>query len=345
MNNAVGYATCEECSAIIASRADSPIISTSNSPEDYVMFAPPQLIETEVFAALPQSLRKTHVPAERIAAGGGGIPAGSFLEGPSFDRAGNLYVVDIPYGRVFRITPHGKFEVVAEYDGEPNGLRIHQDGRIFIADHKLGIVMLDPASGKITPVVTRYHREHFKGVNDLTFASNGDLYFTDPPYGLPKQENDTSREMDFSGVFRLSKDGKVTLLTKDMTRPNGIAFSPDEKLMYISNSDPDHAVWMEFPVKADGTFGKGRVFADVTKNAAAKMPGLPDGMKIDKAGNLFATGPGGIYIFAPDGKLLGRIDTGQRTANLAWGEDGSTLFITADMFLCRLKKTTKGEGF
>ena len=137
------------------------------------LFAPPRIIETEVFAAVPARLRKNTMPAERLASGGGAITGGSFLEGPSFDRAGNLYVVDIPYGRIFRVSPKGDFDVAAEYDGEPNGLRIHKDGRIFVADHKLGILLLDPASGKVTPFITRYHREHFKGLNDLTFDANG----------------------------------------------------------------------------------------------------------------------------------------------------------------------------
>ncbi len=143
------------------------------------MFAAPQLIQTEVFTEVPQALRKTSVSAERIAAGRGMPKAGCFLEGPSFDRAGNLYFVDNTYGRIFRASPQGKVEVAAEYDGEPNGLRIHKDGRIFVADFKHGIMLLDAASGKVTPVVSRYQTEHFKGVNDLVFASNGDLYFTD----------------------------------------------------------------------------------------------------------------------------------------------------------------------
>ena len=179
------------------------------------MFAPPQLIETEVFAAVPQNLRKSHVPAERIAAGAGGVPAGSFLEGPSFDRAGNLYVVDIPYGRIFRISPQGKLDVVAEYDGEPNGLRIHKDGRIFVADHKLGIVLLDPATGAITPFVTRYHREHFKGVNDLTFASNGDLYFTDQ--GQSDMSDPTGRVYRYTAAGVLQKLSEHPLTEKGLT--------------------------------------------------------------------------------------------------------------------------------
>ena len=155
---------------------------------------------------------------------------------------------------------------------------------------------------------------------------------------------DPSRELDFCGVFRVSKGGAVTLLTKEMTRPNGIAFSPDEKTLYVANSDPGRAVWMAFPVNADGMLGQGRVFADVTA-MAKDHPGLPDGMKVDRAGNLFATGPGGIHVFTPDGQRLGRIDTGQRTANCNWGEDGSVLYITADSYICRLRTKTRGMGW
>src|SRR5262249_23021684 len=155
------------------------------------------------------------------------------------------------------------------------------------------------------------------------YKSNGDLYFTDPPYGLPKQMEDTGKELPFQGVYRISVGGELTLLTKDMSRPNGIAFSPDEKTLYVANSDPEKAIWMAYPLKADGTLGAGRVFADVTKLVGRK-PGLPDGMKVDKAGNLFATGPGGVLVYAPDGTHLGTIDTGVPTANCGWGDDGST---------------------
>ena len=176
------------------------------------------------------------------------------------------------------------------------------------------------------------------------FKSNGDLYFTDPPYGLEKRWDDPARELDFCGVYRLSADGTLTLLTSEMSRPNGIAFSPDEKTLYVANSDPQRAVWMAFDVNDDGTLSGGRVFADVT-DVVGELPGLPDGMKVDQQGNLFATGPGGVYIFSRKGVLLGRIDTGQATANCNFGDDGSTLYMTADMFLCRVKLKTKGLGF
>ena len=180
--------------------------------------------------------------------------------------------------------------------------------------------------------------------NDLVYKSNGDLYFTDPPYGLPKNWDDPGRELDFCGVYRLSPSGEITLLTKDMTRPNGLAFSPDEKTLYVANSDPTKAVWMAFPVKDDGTLGAGKVFFDTTTWVASKK-GLPDGMKVDKDGNLFATGPGGVLVLAPDGTLLGILATGVATANCNWGDDGSTLYIAADKSLCRIRTTTKGKGF
>ncbi len=151
--------------------------------------------------------------------------------------------------------------------------------------------------------------------------------------------------MPFNGVYRLAPDGTVTLLTKEMTFPNGIAFSPDEKTLYVANSDPNKAIWMAFNVKDDGTLGEGRVFADATAWVKTRKKGLPDGMKVDRAGNLFATGPGGVLVFAPDGTHLGTFATGEATANCGWGEDGSTLFITADMYLCRVRLATKGPGF
>ena len=171
------------------------------------------------------------------------------------------------------------------------------------------------------------------------------MYFTDPPYGLPKQFDDPRRELDFCGVYRLSKDGQLTLLTKELTRPNGIAFSPDEKTLYVAQSDPAAAIWKAFEVKSDGTLGPSRLFHDMTDRVKAGQKGLPDGMKIDQAGNLFATGPGGLHVFASDGTLLGSLETGQATGNCAWGDDGSTLYINADMYLVRIKLNTKGLGF
>jgi gluconolactonase len=234
----------------------------------------------------------------------------------------------------------------ADYGREPgsNGLTFDLQGRLVFCEHgDRRVSVLEKDGGKRT-LVDNYMGKRLNSPNDAVFRSNGDLYFTDPPYGLPKQADDPRKELDFQGVFRLSKDGKTTLLTKEMTRPNGIAFSPDEKTLYVANSDPKRAIWMAFPMNADGTTEQGKVFADVTE-MVGKHKGLPDGLKVDQHGNLFATGPGGVHIYSPDGKLLGRIETGEATANCAWGDDGSTLYITADMYLCRVKTKTRGAGW
>ena len=232
---------------------------------------------------------------------------------------------------------------IGPYSKEPgsNGLTMDSKGRLVSCEHgDRRVSVLEQGYGKRT-LVDNYMGKRLNSPNDVIFDSRGNMLFTDPPYGLPKQgDGDPNRELDFCGVYRLSQDGKLTLLTKELTKPNGIALSPDEKTLYVAQSDPEKAIWMAYPMNADGTIGKGRVFADVT-SMVGKFPGLPDGMKIDQKGNLFATGPGGVHIFAPDGKRLGRIETGEATANVAWGDDGSTLYITADMYLCRVKTRTR----
>jgi gluconolactonase len=225
-----------------------------------------------------------------------------------------------------------------------NGLALNGAGKLVLCQHGDRRVALLNEDGKsFTTLADKYDGKRLNSPNDLVFHSNGDLYFTDPPYGLEKGPNDPKRELDFCGVYRLSKDGMVTLLTKDMSRPNGIGFSPDEKTLYVANSDPAKANWMAFPVKADGALGEGKLFYDVTKEVR-KLKGLPDGLKLDKQGNVFATGPGGVWVFTPKAEALGRIDPGCATANCGWGEDGSTLFLTADKSLCRVKTKTMGLG-
>ena len=175
----------------------------------------------------------------------------------------------------------------------------------------------------------------------MVYRAPGDLYFTDPPYGLPGGLEGPQAEMDWCGVYRLTPKGEIVLLTKAMTRPNGIGFSPDRRTLYVAQSDPAAALWKAFQVRDDGTLDAGREFFNATK-WVPERPGLPDGMAVDKLGNLWATGPGGVLILSPEGKLLGRLNTGQATANCAFGEDGKTLFITADMFLCRVRTNVTG---
>jgi gluconolactonase len=231
-----------------------------------------------------------------------------------------------------------------------NGLILDPQGRLVLCQHgDRRMARMDaPLSApepKFTTLADKYDGKKLNSPNDGCYHSSGALYFTDPPYGLAKQTEDPTRELDFQGVYRLGTDGKLTLLTKDITRPNGIAFSPDEKTLYVGSSDPNKAIWMAYDVQADGTLGKGRVLVDETDRVKKGEKGLPDGMKVDVHGNIFATGAGGVHVFAPDGTLLGTLATGQATSNCAWGEDGSTLFITADQYVVRIRTATKGNKF
>lgn len=279
-------------------------------------------------------------------------------EGPVWDRRdGFLVFSDVPMNTVFKwkegdttasvfLKPSG-YTGTDPRGGEPgsNGLLRDAEGRLVLCQHGDRRVARLEKDGKFTTLADRFEGKRFNSPNDGVYKSNGDLYFTDPPYGLIGNNNDPKKETRFNGVYRIAKDGTVTLLTKEMTFPNGIAFSPDEKTLYVANSDPNKPIWMAFEVKDDGTLGEGRVFFDTTAWVKAGKKGLPDGMKVDKAGNIFATAPGGVAIFAPNGTHLGTLNTGEATANCGWGDDGSTLYITADMYLCRIKLTTKGLGF
>ena len=203
------------------------------------------------------------------------------------------------------------------------------------------VSVLTPGGGKRT-LVDNYLGKRLNSPNDGVCKSNGDIYFTDPPYGLPKRYEDPRRELDHCGVYRISKaTGELTLLSTALARPNGLGFSPDEKTLYVAQSDPENPIWMAFPVKADGTLGEGKLFASA-KDRVIKDPGLPDGMAIDREGNVWASGPGGIWIFSSAGKLLGKIFTGERTSNCTFGEDGQTLFVTADTYLCRIRTSVVG---
>jgi gluconolactonase len=281
-----------------------------------------------------------------------------WVEGPVWvpRESGYLLFSDIPRNTVFRWQEGKKSEPFLKPSGytgtatnlrEPgsNGLLLNKEGRLVLMMHGNRCVGRLEKDGKITVLVDHYKDKRLNSPNDGAFKSNGDLYFTDPPYGLMTKDKPgefPGQELDFCGVYRLSPEGKLTLLTKEMTKPNGIAFSPDEKTLYIANSDPKKAVWMAFPVHDDGTLGEGKVFYDATE-WAGKRKGLPDGMKVDIHGNVFATGPGGVLVFNPKGKLLGVIDTGVNTANCAWGNDGSMLYVAADKSLARIQTKTRGK--
>ncbi|QDU94576.1 SMP-30/gluconolactonase/LRE family protein [Lignipirellula cremea] len=276
-------------------------------------------------------------------------------EGPEYNTAGKyLLFSDIPNNRIVKwkqgdgisvyLEPSGYTGKKAFTGSEPgtNGLMYDAKGNLWMCCHGDRAIKMQTPDGKVKTVISEYEGKRLNSPNDLVFDASGALYFTDPPYGLPERYEDPARELDWCGVYRYA-DGKLTLLTKEMTRPNGIALSPDQKTLYVAQSDPEAAIWKSFPVKADGTLGPGKLFYDATKYVG-KRPGLPDGLAVDTAGNLWATGPGGVYVFSPEGKVLGRLSTGERTANCTFGADGKTLFITADMYLCRVKTLVKGLG-
>ena len=281
-------------------------------------------------------------------------------EGPVWVKDGGyLLFSDVPANTIYRwkegdksatpfLKPSG-YTGMGRYSNEPgsNGLIINQKGELVACEHGDRRISAMPlkVGGKFS-LADNFQGKRFNSPNDIVQHSSGSYYFTDPPYGLDKHENDLSREIDIFGVYRIGTDGKVSVATAELQRPNGLAFSPDEKILYVAQSDPNRAIIMAYPVQADGSLGKGKVFYDATPIVKeGKLKGLPDGLKLDKKGNLFATGPGGILIISPEGKLLGRIDNNEPTANCAWGDDGSTLYITSNMHLSRIKTLTVGIGF
>jgi gluconolactonase len=294
-------------------------------------------------AAMEQIIARD-APIEKI---GGGF---TFTEGPIWFKEGYLLFSDVVGNVIRKWTPDGKvveFKRPAGYDGTDapagafigsNGMTLDKEGNLYICEHGNHRIEKMDKSGKYTVVVDKYEGKRLNSPNDLVFKSDGSLYFTDPPYGLIQQDQDPKKELKFNGIYRL-KGGKLTLLNKDMTRPNGLAFSPDEKYLYVSNSDEKKKIWMRFDVKPDGTLGKGQVFYDVTSMTAE---GLPDGMKVDTKGNLYCSGPGGVWVFSPEGKHLGTIQPPETPANCAFGEDGKTLFITARTGLYRVKVNIPG---
>jgi gluconolactonase len=275
-------------------------------------------------------------------------------EGPVWIRDGSyLLFSDVPTNTVYKwkegdgvkpfLKPSG-YTGSKPRGGEPgsNGLTVDSEGRLVLCQHGDRRVSRLEKDRQFKVLAEFYQMRRFNSPNDLTFKSNGDLYFTDPPYGLEGGNTDPNKELTFNGVYRLKPNGEITVLAQNLSFPNGIAFSPDEKVLYVALSDTNRAVIVAFDVKGDGTVANERVFFDATSLMPGRK-GLPDGMKVDNAGNLFATGPGGVLVISPQGKHLGTINTGEATANCAWGEDGTVLYITADMYLCRIKTKTKGR--
>ena len=219
-----------------------------------------------------------------------------------------------------------------------NGLTFDNEGRLIICEHGNRRISRLEEDGSRTVLVDSYESGRLNSPNDAVFGSDGSLYFTDPSYGLEELEESPLRELDFNGIYRLRPDGELQLLVRDQTRPNGIALSPDESTLYVANSDENQKVWMAYDIDEDGA-SNGRVFYDVNDQTAA---GAADGMKVDLRGNVFATGPGGVWVFGPDGVHLGTILMPEVTANVAWGGDGGTLYMTASTGVYRIELATAG---
>lgn len=279
----------------------------------------------------------------------------TWAEGPVWDpQIGALLFSDVPRNVVFRLGRRGGVESVLRpsgYTGDvpfvgreqgSNGLALDADGRLVLCQHGDRRVARRETDGQLTGLAERYEGKRLNSPNDLAYGPGGALYFTDPPFGLARGFDDPAKELPFQGVYRLAPDGTLTAIITDLRAPNGLAFSPDQKTLYVSNADRQNPIWMAYPVTPDGGVGAGRVFADA-KAFAAAGEGAPDGLKVDKDGNLFAAGPGGVHVFAPDGARLGRIVTGVPTGNVAWGDDGSSLYIAAEHRILRLRTTTRGH--
>jgi gluconolactonase len=272
-----------------------------------------------------------------------------FTEGPVWRPEGVLWFSDVP-GNVLRsVNPSGEVKVLIQNAGGiasappgsfvgPNGMISDKDGVVLLCQHTNRRIVRVGQDLTMTPYLEKFEGHRFNSPNDLIYSSDGTLYFTDPPYGLLKQDDDPAKELKFNGVF-MYKNGQLNALIKDLTRPNGIALSPDEKTLYVANSDEKKRFWMRYDVAADGTVSNGRKFYDL---AGAKEQGIPDGLKVDSQGNIYAAGPEGVWAFSPNGTHLGTIQPGETAANCAWGQDGKTLYITASTSVYRIRVAIPG---
>jgi gluconolactonase len=283
----------------------------------------------------------------------------TWSEGPAWIRNGAyLLFTDVPENTLYRWSERDGLSVFLKpsgYDGpdldtlrEPgaNGLFAEPSGTVLLADSGTRIVArLDPATKRKTALASSYDGRRFNSPNDVVRRSDGAVFFTDPPYGLKDLNDSPVKELKFNGVYRVDSDGTVHLLDDGLRFPNGIALSPDERTLYVSNSDPARPVWMAYSLDARGAVLDKRVFADASDLVGEASPGLPDGMAVSSDGRIFATGPGGVLVFDADGKRLGRIETGTAVANCAFGDDGRTLYMSSHTFLARIRVKATGLGF
>ncbi len=274
----------------------------------------------------------------------------TFTEGPVWRPDGTLWFSDVPGNVVRSITPAGAVKVIIEKAGGtvtappgafigPNGMISDKDGAVLMCQHGNRRIVRVGKDMSITPVVDKYEGKRLNSPNDLVYRNDGALYFTDPPYGLVRQDADPAKELKFNGVFLLAKGNLKPIIT-DLNRPNGVALSPNQKTLYVCNSDEKIRFVKQYDVAADGSVSNGRMFFDFS---TVKEQGIPDGMKVDSKGNVWVAGPEGVWVFTPEGKHLGTIQPGETAANLNWGDDGKSLYITASTSVYRIHVNVAGE--
>ena len=325
---------------VIASGCGGHGPATSSAPPPATAAGPSPTNAVGTIERLDPALDALVAPGAVIEKVAGGF---QFTEGPLWRPDHTLWFSDVPGNVVRSVTPEGKVTVLIENAGGvstapagsfigPNGMAEAPDGSVWMVQHGDRRIVRVAPDRTLTPVVSTFEGKRFNSPNDLVFARDGALYFTDPPYGLAKQDDDPAKELRFNGVYRFA-NGRVQALVRDLNRPNGLAFSPDFKVLYVNNSDAAKNLVMRYDVAADGTLSGGRVFADLT----SKTDGLADGLKVDSRGNLYTTGPGGVWVLSPAGRHLGTIKPPEIPANCAWGDDGKTLYMTAVTGIYRVK--------
>ncbi|AYQ90511.1 MAG: SMP-30/gluconolactonase/LRE family protein [Paraburkholderia tropica] len=293
----------------------------------------PEVRETEVFTRMPDAFRKPEVQTDWARANRGGLPTDSFLEGPVWDPAGHLFVTDIPHGRIFRISVKGEWELIVQYEGEPNGMKRYDDAHLLITDYRNGLMLLDIERGVVRPFLERRNSERFRGVNDLSFDSRGNLYFTDQ--GQSGLHDPTGR------VYRLSPDGKLDMLLGNCPSPNGLVLSPDEKVLFVGMTR-GNSVW-RVPLQADGSVSKvGQFFTSYG-------PSGPDGLTVDNDGRILVANPGLGYVWVLNhrGEPVEVLtnSAGTSLTNLCFGgEDMKTLYMTESVSGTVLKMRMKTAG-
>lgn len=274
----------------------------------------------------------------------------SWSEGPAWDaKRQRLYFSDVPANTAFIWSEKNGLEIFRKPSGlesgdGTNGLLMGNDGRLLTANHgKRAITAINLDEGTDEILADNNNGKKFNSPNDLIEAQDGTIYFTDPPYGLKEGDDSPLKELNINGVYKRSPDGKITIVDESLTRPNGIVLSPDQKTLYVAQSDADAQIIKYYSIDGENIADKG-IFYDATPLAADDAPGLPDGMCVAETGHIFATGPGGVLILSPDGKLLGRILAEKATANCAFGDDGKTLYLTSSDRLARISLKVKGLG-